>query len=361
MEKPVYRILDVNFNRAREALRVMEEYCRFVLNDPVLSGRAKQLRHELSSVIAELDANQLLCCRNSQQDVGRELRVEGQMKRATLEDCFTAAAKRSSEALRMLAETGQTINPALYDRFEKLRFETYSLEKDISLAMYGALRFRNVRLYVLITVQPESDITVRPESDKAKISDLAKACIDGGADCLQLRCKGMTDKDVLNLAGPFVEICRRSSIISIINDRPDIAILSGADGVHLGQDDLSVESVRRLQPRPLIVGRSTHNFRQLTEAMNETCDYVALGPVFATATKPHESIAGLDYVRQAIGVLKDNRGHVAIGGIGLDNIEQVLALGVKTVAVCSAVCESSNPAKACIDLKKLIQSYRMEQ
>jgi thiamine-phosphate pyrophosphorylase len=354
MEKPVYRILDANFNRAREALRVMEEYCRFVLNDPVLSGRAKQLRHELSSVIAELDANQLLCCRDSQQDVGRELRVDGQMKRTTLEDCFTAAAKRSSEALRMLAEAGQAINPTLYDHFERLRFETYSLEKDISLAMYGALRFRNVRLYVLITVQPESD--------KAKISDLVRACVDGGADCLQLRCKGMTDKDVLNLAGPVVEICRRGSIISIINDRPDIAILSGADGVHLGQDDISVESVRRLQPRPLIVGRSTHNFRQLTEAMNETCDYVALGPVFATATKSHESVAGLDYVRQAMDILKDNRvGHVAIGGIGLDNIEQVLALGVKTVAVCSAVCESSNPAKACSDLKKLIPSYRMEQ
>jgi thiamine-phosphate pyrophosphorylase len=354
MEKPVYRILDANFNRAREALRVMEEYCRFVLNNPALSGRAKQLRHELSSMIAELDANQLLCCRDSQQDVGRELRVEGQMKRATLEDCFTAAAKRSSEALRMLAEVGQAINPALYDCFERLRFETYSLEKDISLAMYGALRFRNVRLYVLITVQPESD--------KVKISDLARACIDGGADCLQLRCKGMTDKDVLNLAGPVAEICRRNSVISIINDRPDIAILSGADGVHLGQDDLLVESVRRLQPRPLIVGRSTHHFRQLTDAINETCDYVALGPVFATATKSREAVAGLDYIRQSMDILKNNGvGHVAIGGIGLDNIEQVLAFGVRTVAVCSAVCESSNPAKACSDLKKLILSNRMEQ
>jgi thiamine-phosphate pyrophosphorylase len=354
MEKPIYRILDANFNRAREALRVMEEYCRFVLNNPALGGRAKQLRHALSSVIAELDANQLLACRDSQRDVGKELRVTGQMKRATLEDCFTAAAKRSSEALRMLAEVGQTINPALYDRFEKLRFETYSLEKDISLAMYGILRFQNARLYVLITVQSESD--------KAKVLDLAKACIAGGADCLQLRCKAMTDKDILNVAGPFVESCRQGDVISIINDRPDIAILSGADGVHLGQEDLSAEDVRRLQPRPLIVGRSTHHCGQLTEAMNETCDYVALGPVFATATKSHEPVAGLDYVRQAINILKDSRiGHVAIGGIDLNNIEQVLALGVKTVAVCSAVCDSSNPAGVCGDLKKRILSYGMEQ
>jgi thiamine-phosphate pyrophosphorylase len=353
MEKAVYRIMDANFNRAREALRTMEEYCRFVLSDGVLSGRAKQLRHELSRIISRLDTTAMLCSRDSQMDVGKELRVEGQMKRATLEDCFAAAAKRISEALRMLAEVGQTLDPVLYNQFEKLRFETYTLEKDISLAQHGSLRFQSVALYVLITVQPEFD--------KKQVMDLAGQCIDGGADCLQLRCKGIIDKEIMRLAQFVVELCRKKSVLSIINDRPDIALICGADGVHLGQGDLSVGNVRRLQQKPLVIGRSTHNTSQLTDAINELSDYVALGPVFATATKQHEPPVGLAYLTQAADILKDDRtGHVAIGGINLNNISQVLELGIKTVAIGSAICMAKDPAKTCAKFKKTILAYRTQ-
>jgi thiamine-phosphate pyrophosphorylase len=354
MEKSVYRILDANFNRAREALRVMEEYCRFVLNDGILSGRAKQLRHQLSRIVSGLDAMTMLCSRDSQMDAGKELRVQGQMRRVTLEDCFTASCKRTSEALRMLAEAGQTIDTMLYDSFEKLRFEAYTLEKDIAVAIYAASRFANIRLYVLITVQPGYN--------REQIFDIARGCIHGGADCLQLRCKEIVDKEILSLAEPFAEMCRGNSVTSIINDRPDIAVICGADGVHLGQADLSVRDVRRLQQKPFIVGRSTHHPVQLTNAMNELCDYVALGPVFATATKEHEPPVGLDYVRQALEMLKDSRiGQVAIGGIELNSVEQILTLGVKTVAVGSAICHAKDPAKMCADFKKTILSYRIQQ
>jgi thiamine-phosphate pyrophosphorylase len=353
MEKAVYRIMDANFNRAREALRTMEEYCRFVLNDGILSGRAKQLRHQLSRIVSGLDTAAMLCSRDAQMDVGKELRVEGQMKRATLEDCFAASAKRISEALRMLAEVGQTIDPMLYDQFENLRFQTYTLEKDISLSQNGYLRFQSVGLYVLITVQSESE--------KKQAMPLTKACIEGGADGLQLRCKGLTDKEILSLAQPFVDVCRKGSVLSIINDRPDIAVICGADGVHLGQGDLSVHDVRRLQQKPLVIGKSTHNTGQLNDAINELSDYVALGPVFATATKQHEPPVGLTYVSQAMNILKDNRvGHVAIGGIDLKNIEQVLQLGVKTVAIGSAICMAKDPAKQCAEFKKTIQAYRTQ-
>jgi thiamine-phosphate pyrophosphorylase len=353
MEKAVYRIMDANFNRAREALRTMEEYCRFVLNDSVLSGRAKQLRHELSRIVSRLDSAAMLCSRDSQMDVGKELRVEGQMKRATLEDCFAAAAKRISEALRMLAEVGQTLDPMLYDQFEKLRFEAYTLEKDISLAQNGSLRFQSVGLYVLITVQPEFD--------KKQVMELAGQCIDGGADCLQLRCKGIIDKEIMNMAQFVVDLCRKNSVLSIINDRPDIAVICAADGVHLGQTDMSVRDVRRLQHKPLVIGRSTHNTGQLTEAINELSDYVALGPVFATATKLHEPPVGLAYLAQAADILKNSRvGHVAIGGINLNNIEQVLELGIKTVAIGSAICMAKDPARTCAKFKETILAYRLQ-
>lgn len=350
MEKAVYRILDANFNRAREALRGMEEYCRFVLNNSFLSGRVKTLRHALCQTVAQLEQGKLLCSRDSQNDVGKELRFDGQMKRVSLEDCFIASAKRITEALRAMAEVGQTLSPSLYDAFEKLRFDAYTLEKDIYIAGFGYLRMNKVRLYVLLTV--------KTDQDKQKLPELTKACIDGGADCLQLRCKGFPDREILNLSETFTDLCRKETVLGIINDSPDIAILSGADGVHLGQDDIPVEKMRALQPRPMIVGVSTHNAEQLHQAIGRPCDYVALGPVFATETKAHEPVAGLSYLSEAMDILKQySISHVAIGGITLDNIHQVLEKGIQCIAVCGAICSTDSPEKACRDFKRVIDSF----
>jgi len=350
MEKAVYRILDANFNRAREAMRGMEEYCRFVLNNSTLSGRVKALRHALCQAAAQLEQGKLLCSRDSQNDVGQALRFDGQMKRVSLEDCFVASAKRITEALRALAEVGQTLSPSLYDAFEKLRFDAYTLEKDIYIAGFGYLRMRKVRLYVLLTV--------KTQQDKQTLPELTRACIAGGADCLQLRCKGFPDRDVMNLSETFADLCRKGDVLSIINDSPDIAILSGADGVHLGQEDITVEKVRRLQPRPLIAGISTHNVEQLRQAVTQPCDYVALGPVFATQTKSHEPAAGLSYLNQAMGVLKQcSMSHVVIGGITLDNVYQVLEQGVHCIAVCGAICSAVSPEKACRDFRRVLDSF----
>ncbi|MBN2512124.1 MAG: thiamine phosphate synthase [Sedimentisphaerales bacterium] len=350
MEKAVYRILDANFNRAREALRGMEEYCRFVLNNAALSGRVKALRHALCQAAAQLEQGKLLCSRDSQNDVGKALRFDGQMKRLSLEDCFVASAKRITEALRAMAEVGQTISPSLYDAFERLRFDAYTLEKDIYITGFGYLRMKKVRLYVLLTV--------KTEQDKQKLPELTKACIAGGADCLQLRCKGLPDREILNLSETFTDLCRKGDVLSIINDSPDIAILSGADGVHLGQEDIAVEQVRLLQPRPLIAGVSTHNIEQLGQAITQPCDYVALGPVFATQTKSYEPAAGLGYLNQAMDVLKQcSISHVAIGGITLDNVRQVLEQGIQCVAICSAICSADSPEKACRNFKGVLNSF----
>ncbi|MEN6308583.1 MAG: thiamine phosphate synthase [Anaerohalosphaeraceae bacterium] len=350
MEKAVYRILDANFNRAREALRGMEEYCRFVLNNSILSGRVKALRHALCQTVAQLEQGKLLCSRDSQNDVGKELRFNGQMKRISLEDCFVASAKRITEALRAMAEVGQILSPSLYDSFEKLRFDAYSLEKDIYIAGFGYLRMKKVRLYVLLTV--------KTDQDKQNLPELTKACISGGADCLQLRCKGFSDREILSLSETFTDLCRKGSVLSIINDRSDIAIQSGADGVHLGQDDIPVEKMRALQPRPMIAGLSTHNADQLHKAVCRPCDYVALGPVFATATKSQEPVAGLAYLNQAMDILKQYTiSPVAIGGITLDNVHQVLGNGIQCIAVCAAICSADSPEKACGDFKRVLDSF----
>ncbi|MBA7714721.1 Thiamine-phosphate synthase [subsurface metagenome] len=150
-------------------------------------------------------------------------------------------------------------------------------------------------------------------------------------------------------------------MLSIINDRADIAVVAGADGVHLGQNDLPIEHVRKLQLAPLIFGKSTHSPEQLRAACKERPTYVSLGPVFATKTKPTAEPVGIDYVRQATERLADTGiGNVAIGGITLDNVEEVLSAGARTIAVCAAVTEAADPTAACRALKQKIDAFNKE-
>lgn len=347
MANPVYRIIDANFNRAREALRVIEDYCRFSLNSVPLTTSAKQLRHALSAAIANLDPAQLIIARDSLGDVGAGKTVDNQLNRKDLKDCFTAGCKRLTESLRTLAEMTQTLNPEVAQTIEKLRFSAYTLEKNIVLFADTAEKFNPVRLYVIIS-----------SSLPADVFSLTHQCISGGADCIQLRAKDIDDDKFFALASEFVKVCKDTGVLSIINDRVDIAVASGADGIHLGQNDLPVSQVRKLQMVPLIIGKSTHSIEQLRAACKELPAYVSLGPVFSTGTKPSVKPVGLDYVKRSIKELDDTGiGHVAIGGITLDNIGDVLKAGAKTIAVCSAVTNASDPTNICKALKQKITAF----
>jgi thiamine-phosphate pyrophosphorylase len=323
---------------------VVEEYCRFVLNCGALSERAKRLRHELCTAVGRLDAGKLLAGRDTQGDVGVGSKVPGQLERRTMKDCFTAGAKRLTEALRVLAETIQTENRAVAQTLERLRYEAYTLEKDIVLFSEPVEKFNRVRLYVVITSSLPADVLA-----------MTSRCATGGADCIQLRAKEIPDDRLFATAVEFVEICREMGVLSVINDRADVAVAAGADGVHVGQNDLPVEQVRRLQLTPLIVGKSTHSLKELDAACPALPSYVSLGPAFATPTKPDIKVAGLDYVRQGVERLAQTGiSHVAIGGITVDNVEQVIRAGAERVAVCSAVTKAADPADACRRLKERI-------
>ena len=350
MQKAAFRIIDANFNRGREAARVMEEYCRFVLNSADLSAQCKSLRHRLCAAIGEFDPGRLIASRDSQRDVGAGLQVAGQMARGSLKDCFTAAAKRLPEALRALAETAQTLDSGSGQVFEQLRFDCYRLEKLIVTFSSSMERYSGVRLYVIITVKQigQSQWALKTAAD----------CAAGGGDCIQLRCKGIDDARLFTLAGEMVKVCHDNDSLCIINDRGDIAAAAGADGVHLGQDDLPVEQVRRLGAEPMIIGLSTHNTEQLEKAIACGVTYVGLGPVYATDTKPGTEPAGLGYAKRAVELLSQTGiGHAAIGGINLENIDEVLKAGIKTVAVCSAVTDADAPKTVCKRLKSRIISY----
>ncbi len=348
MERAVYRIIDANFNRGREATRVVEDYCRFALNSVPLTGRAKQLRHELSAAVGKLDSCRLIASRDTPGDVGVGRKVDKQLQRTDLRDSFTAGCKRLTEALRTLAEATQAINPDAAETIEKLRYDAYTLEKDIIVFSEPAEKFKRVRLYVIITSNLPADVI-----------SLTHKCVAGGADCIQLRAKNAEDDKLFALAAEFVQICKAGGILSVINDRADIAITAGADGVHLGQNDLPVEQVRKLQLSPLIIGKSTHSLKELEATCKEAPTYVSLGPVFPTPTKPNVTAVGLDYVKQGLEKLADTGiGHVAIGGITPDNVGEVLEAGANCISVCSAVTDAKDPTVACRALKEKIIAFK---
>ena len=348
MQKSLYRIIDANFNRAREALRVIEEFCRFALNCEPLTERTKQLRHELASFMSQLDQGRLIAARDTLADVGAGKTVQNQISRTDLKDCFTAAAKRLPEALRVLGEMTQTLNPDLAQKIENLRFAAYALEKDVTIAGDTTEKFGRVRLYVIISSSLPADVI-----------SLTQKCIAGAADCIQLRAKDMQDNELFALAEQFTQLCRDANVLSIINDRADVAVASAADGVHLGQSNLPIEQARKIQLTPLIIGQTTHTIEQLCRACKQDPTYVSLGPVFATSTKPGLKPVGLEYVTKAAEALTSTGiCHVAVGGINLDNIGRVIDAGAEKIAVCSAVTGTPDPAEACRALKQKINTLK---
>jgi len=179
-----------------------------------------------------------------------------------------------------------------------------------------------------------------------------KEAVEGGADVIQLRDKNATEDTLLKMARALLKILRPRGVPLIINDSVRVAKLSGADGVHLGQDDGALGEARSILGKEAVIGRSTHSRKQAKEAEKEGFDYIGVGPVFKTPTKPSAAPVGLDLVRFASQNI--HIPFVAIGGIDIDNIREVREAGAKIIAVARAVCGAKDPRKACEKLLREI-------
>ena len=181
------------------------------------------------------------------------------------------------------------------------------------------------------------------------LRELATAALRGGADVLQLRDKRGSVREILREAARILPLARGAGIPLLLNDRPDLAAAAGADGVHLGQDDLPVADARRLLGPAAIIGTSTHSLEQAQAALEEPVDYIALGPIFATPTKPNYGHVGLDLIRPVVAQARCPV--VCIGGIELATLDHVLEAGASCVAVVRAVCAAADPEAAARRLK----------
>jgi thiamine-phosphate pyrophosphorylase len=184
-----------------------------------------------------------------------------------------------------------------------------------------------------------------------------EAAYRGGADIVQLRSKVLPDAALIRLGSRIKKIAERNRKLFFVNDRVDLALAIGADGVHLGQEDIPVAVARKLAKRAglkIWVGKSTHSLKQALAAVNEGADYIGVGPVFETPTKPHTKSVGLRFVKQA--AVKVRIPWVAIGGIDRGNIRDVIAAGASRVAVVRAIFAVKDPESAVRELKH--QLYR---
>ncbi len=349
LEQPLYldtntermdaaRLLDACTNRAREGLRVLEDYCRFILDDAFLCRTLKELRHDLTAALAELSPSLFLEARDTQHDVGVGLSTPSEQQRTSLCDVVQANCKRLQEALRSLEEYGKIYSPDLGEALEQLRYRTYTLERALVLGINARQRLQGVRLYVLLT----------GSKCVATLDWIIAETAAGGAGIVQLREKDKSDRELLERARQVRQWTRQAGVLFIVNDRADIARLAEADGVHLGQDDLPVREARRILGPDALIGVSTHNMEQLRQAILDGASYVGIGPTFPSGTKDFAELAGLEFVRQAMA--ETTLPAFVIGGVNPQTVGAAVAAGARRVAVSSAIATAEDPRAVCATL-----------
>jgi thiamine-phosphate pyrophosphorylase len=183
------------------------------------------------------------------------------------------------------------------------------------------------------------------------IPELASA----GVDVFQLREKHMEARDVMGAAEPIMEACRSAGIPFVLNDRPDIALALAADGVHLGRGDLPLEVARRIFPSGLM-GLSTHAPGEIDEALAQAPDYVGVGPVHATPTKPDRPGTGIGLVEYAAKHVGDRLPWFVTGGMTKDTVPEVLNAGGRRVVVVRAIAEAPDPVAAAAELAEALRA-----
>ncbi|CCQ50748.1 Thiamin-phosphate pyrophosphorylase [Crocosphaera watsonii WH 8502] len=223
--------------------------------------------------------------------------------------------------------------------FKKIRYQVYILESEL-LQSYRYKKLINASLY-LVT------------SSTKNLLKTVESALQGGLTLVQYRKKDVDDIIRLEMAQKLSELCHKYDALFIVNDRADIALEVNADGVHLGQQDIPISLARRILGPNKIIGRSTTNPQEMAKAIAEKADYIGVGPVYATPTKPDKQAAGLDYVKYA--AQHSPIPWFAIGGIDEHNVTELIASGATQVALVRAIMEADNPQKRTAKLLKKLK------
>jgi thiamine-phosphate pyrophosphorylase len=352
--RQVMRIIDANFNRIGEGLRLLEEIARLMLDDYQLTQRLKTLRHEL--VRGDPSFNQqLIQSRNAEGDIGIDIEVPGEEKAKELPLVLVANARRVQESLRTLEELSKIPDAAIKldsEKFKQARFDLYTIEQQLLSRLLGRDKLMHISgLYVII------DTEMLKERSHLEVAGQA---IRGGAKTIQLRDKVQSKNRVLSLAQELQALCTEKDVLFIMNDYADIALAADADGLHVGQDDLPVKAARKLLPPGKIIGCSTTTVEQAVAAQSEGAGYIAVGAIYPTSSKTSTTtpakVVGLETLRRVKEAV--NLPLVAIGGITRDNAPAVIAAGADSVAVISAVMAAESPEEASRQIAEIFKAEK---
>jgi len=319
----LYRILDANLDRVREGLRIIEEWCRFGLNQADLTEECKNLRQET----ARWHQSNLRSARDTPNDPGTDLTHPQEEERSNLQAVLQANFCRVEEGMRVLEEYGKLYDPNLALSFKQMRYRVYILESKI-LAHDRYQKLLAAKLYLV----------THPSDNLIEIVD---AALEGGVTLVQYRDKEVDDALRISRAQQLCELCHSYGALFLVNDRVDVAVAVNADGVHLGQQDIPIALARQILGSNRIVGRSTTNPDEMRRALEGGADYIGVGPVYETPSKPGKAAAGLEYVSFA--AQYSPIPWFAIGSITPNNLRDVMGAGAQRVAVVRSIMQAEQP------------------
>ena len=336
----IWRTLDASANRSAEAVRVLEDILRFCFNDAFLSQEAKAIRHELAVVFASDDLQARIRLRDVSGDVGVGAKVEQTPPRTEVKHVFAANAARASQSIRSLEECSRLVAPAVTEIFERLRYRIYTLEHMGISTITSHENFHNVNLCVLLNL----------DQSEIEFKSLVNRLLIAGVQMIQLRDKKSETRRLchrvritVKQARDYAELTAERKCIVVVNDRVDVAVAAGADGVHLGESDLPVSLARKVCGHEFLIGRTAHSTPEAKQAVLEGADYLGVGPCFPTKTKEFRDFATDAFLREVLEKIRLPT--FAIGGITCDNIDRLLHLGLKRFAVASSIADAADPGE----------------
>ncbi len=327
----VARILDANLDRAREGLRVLEEWFRFGLDSGEWASECKEMRQAL----AQWHGDPLRSARDTAQDQGTQIDHPDELYRRDLDHLLQANCSRVQEALRVLEEYAklgeirQLVPPSMAKLCKQMRYRLYEIENEL-LSSSLHRRLQAAHLYLVTHPGPDWILAV----EKA---------LQGGVAVVQYRHKANTDREALGELFKLRSLCDHYRALLIVNDRVDLALITKADGVHLGQTDMPVSVARELLGPHKLIGLSTTSPGEISDALTTSADYLGVGPIYATPIKSDHPPVGLDLVRYALA--KVTIPFFLIGGIDLEKLPELRATGAQRVAVVRALMNASDPTQ----------------
>ncbi len=328
----IAQIIDANLDRAREGIRVLEDWARFALGRKDLVIIFKDCRQNLGKHHLKIYKES----RNFITDKCTGLSHPEQVKRNNVSSIICSNAARVQEALRVIEEFSRDHNQNLCKISSEIRYKIYNLEITLleGESNYSRLKvLKENNLYC---------ITIDTDNLLEKINSLLEA----GVKIIQLRCKEGKDSDNIKFALKVKKLCDKFEALFLINDRVDIALATQADGVHLGQDDMDIKSARRILGFSKIIGVSANNEFDIKKAIKDGCDYLGIGPVFATTTKKEKVPLGIDTLNSL--TIDISIPWFAIGGIKQENITLLKENNICKVAIITDLFNSEKPKEKAI-------------